>query len=57
MIEFVLVVWLLVPGEPPAPGFEVGTYYDRARCEAARDSVKVARADVGFISMCIERDK
>lgn len=57
MYEFVLLVWLLVPGQPPAAAIEVGTYYKLARCEAARDSVQVAREDVGFISICVERSK
>jgi len=57
MIEWILLVWLVVPGHPPAPAVEAGVYHQEARCIAARDSVQTEREDVGFIAVCVERDK
>ena len=58
MIEFVLLVWLWVPGEGVTPAFEVGEYRQLARCEAARDSVEVqSPPDGSFIAICVEKDK
>lgn len=56
MSEFVLLIWLLVPGSLIADPIEAGTYRLQARCEAARDSIQPA-AGVTFIARCIERDK
>ena len=53
---WILLVWLVVPGQPAVP-IEVGVYYQQARCEAARDSVQTEREDVGFVAVCVERDK
>lgn len=61
MVEWILVVWLVsCGGSAPCsltPAFEVGTYRMPEACERARDTVKTARSDVGFIAKCIERDK
>ena len=61
MIEWILVVWLF-SAAGLAPGFEIGTYRQlegEHGCEAARDSVSIntRERDVGFIAMCVERDK
>ena len=56
MVEFVLFVWLMVPGQA-AEVVEVGTYNQLARCEEARDTFGEAREGVSFVAMCISRDK
>jgi hypothetical protein len=56
MSEWVLIVWMLIPGGVIADPIEIGTYRMQARCEAARDTVK-AGAGVTTIALCVERDK
>lgn len=60
MTEWVLIVWLVVSsgnGVELAPAIEIGEYRQPARCTQALDSLKVARQDVSFVAMCVERDK
>lgn len=56
MIEFVLFVWLVVPGQVSDP-VEIGTYYQLARCEEARDAIEIERPDASFVAICVARDK
>lgn len=53
MVEFVLLVWLVVPGEISEP-IEAAVYWDRTRCELARDTLK-AQNDESFVAVCVER--
>jgi hypothetical protein len=58
MIEWILVVWLY-SSAGIAPAIEIGVYTELGDCEAARDTVHidVELRDVGFITLCRERDK
>lgn len=56
MTEWVLLVWLLVPGGSIADPVEVGAYRVEGDCERSRDSFE-SESGVTFIARCVERDK
>lgn len=57
MVEFVLLIWMYLPGGNIAPGLEAGTYFSLEQCEGARDSLKTEREDVSHVAYCVERLK
>lgn len=56
MYEWILVVWLMVPGGAVADPIEIGEYNFEERCVAARDSIEPAEG-VTFIARCVLRPK
>ena len=60
MIEWILVVWLISCSADRcelAPAYEVGKFYQLARCEKSAATVRFEDPKVEFIALCIERDK
>jgi len=56
MFEWILVIWLMVPGGPIPEKFQVGEFESEARCVASRDSIVPAEG-VTFVAKCEEREK
>jgi len=60
MIEWVLIIWVLLPGANVSDPVEVGTYRLEAECIAAAEVVVVDRIGDkrgAVTAVCIPRDK
>lgn len=61
MTEFVLILWMLLPGKAISDPIEVGTYRTEAACETegARQANDTPPVDPRYamIWKCVERDK
>lgn len=56
MSEWVLIVWLVMPGVSLAEGIEAATYRTQAACEEQRDRVATQNG-ISFVAICVKRDK